>query len=143
MYSGRGPSLKPVSLGTWFKFSWPSCQGSVEGYIMAETSSKMGRMCRYVLGGVIAPCLHHGTEPPLCKKYFVNAHCPTQLGKLGLGMDGFQRRWTEGKQYSCVEQLCSNSLCCGMCCSVRAGGISLCDTPVKTPESAWGSSLVL
>lgn len=51
LYSGRGPSLKPVALGTSFKFSWPRCQGSVEGYIMAETSSKMVKICRYVFVG--------------------------------------------------------------------------------------------
>lgn len=51
LYSGRGLSLKPVTLGTWFKFFWPSCQGNVEGYIMAETSSKIVKICRYVFVG--------------------------------------------------------------------------------------------
>lgn len=46
-----GASLKPVALGTWFKFSRPSCQGSVEGYIMAETSSKIVKICKYVFVG--------------------------------------------------------------------------------------------
>lgn len=142
LYSGRGPSLKPVALGTWFKFSWPSCQGSVEGYIMAETSSKMGKMCRCVLGWY-PHYLQHGIEPRLGKK-FVNAHCPTWVGKVGLGMGGFQRRWTEEKQYSCVEQLCSSSLCCGIQ-SPGSGRFSLCDTAlshtITIPESASGSSL--
>lgn len=52
LYSGRGPSLKPVALGTSFKFARPSCQSSVEGYIMAETSSKMAKICRYVFVGL-------------------------------------------------------------------------------------------
>lgn len=55
LYSGSGSSPKPIARGTEFKFFWSSCQGSAEGYIMAETNSKMVKICRYVLVGLCPP----------------------------------------------------------------------------------------
>lgn len=73
--------------------------------------------------------------PPLCKKYFVNARCPTQLGKLGLGMDGFQRRWTEQNNIPVWNSCVPAASAVGCAAQFEQEG-PLCVTPVKIPESA-------